>query len=111
MSTEYVYKCSATESSCEIKIEERKTEAELYWDLGMVVGYTFVFAIIYLFVWMIKFVIQLMVAKKAFKIISVKGKSFFITAFGDKGVKDMAKDEEDKNNDDDRVTIISLSHG
>ena len=59
-------------------MEQRRTEGELYWDLGMVVGYTLVFAIIYFLVWIVKFLLQMVVAKKAFRILSVKG---FVLAF------------------------------
>ena len=59
-------------------MEQKRTEVELYWDLGMVVGYTLVFAIIYFLVWIVKFLLQMVVAKKAFRILSVKG---FVLAF------------------------------
>jgi hypothetical protein len=77
VSTEYIYHCK-TETSCGVVVEQRRTEGELYWDLGMVVGYTLVFAIIYFLVWIVKFLLQMVVAKKAFRILSVKG---FVLAF------------------------------
>ena len=77
VSTEYIYHCT-TETSCEVLVEQRRTEGGLYWDLGMVVGYTLVFAIIFFLVWIVKFLLQMVVAKKAFRILSVKG---FVLAF------------------------------
>ena len=108
VSTIYIYSCNGTdESACTSLEEKRKTEAEVYWDLGTVVVYTVFLFAIYFLVWMVKFVLKLWVVRKAFKIVSVKGKKLLIKlapVLENKNVKDVEENQE--NEDKDKVDII-----
>ena len=74
ISTESVYRWN--DNGTKMLVEEKRTETEVYWDMGKVITYTVVVVIIYFLMWVVKFALQLVVARKAFKIISVKGDYF-----------------------------------
>ena len=74
--TESVYNINNNDSDNKVLVRETTNETELYWDMGRVISYTVFLFVIYFLVWVVKFALQLVVARKAFKIISVKGDYF-----------------------------------
>ena len=100
VSTKYIYRCNGTEKlSCSMLEEMRKTESEVYWDLGTVTIYTMFFFIIYFVVWMFKLVLKLFVAKKMIKIVSVKMKKVLVKLFPVLEGKGLVENEENSDGD------------
>ena len=79
--------------------EMRKTESEVYWDLGTVTIYTMFFFIIYFVVWMFKLVLKLFVAKQMIKIVSVKMKKVLVKLFPVLEGKGLVENEEKSDGD------------
>ena len=99
-STEFLYRYA---NGTKTLVEERKTEDELYWDMGMVTGYTMVFFIFYFLFGMGKFVFQLVVGRKALKTASVKGKSLLEAVLGNKAFTDIIEEEKKNLSEDEFV--------